>query len=133
MIRYNTDHHINAIGDSFPSPYNPIGPCITGIIDNRMGHENPEDGYVIEEGTLPKALAPFLQVMFELLPGSKENEGENLIERVKGKMARAGSAFLGPYFRNGAIERSQVFLIMSHDCKTFSLIRCLLFLDSDHQ
>lgn len=86
-----------------------------------MGHENPEDGYVIEEGTLPKALAPFLQAMFELLPGSKENEGENLIERVKGRMARAGSAFLGPYFRNGAIERSHVFLIMSHDCKTFLL------------
>jgi len=113
---YNTDHHVNAIGTSFPSPYNPIGPCITGIIDNRMDHENPEDGYVIQEGTIPKALAPFLQAMFEFLPGSKEMEGENLIERVKGKMARAGSALLGPYFRNGAIERSQVFLIMSHDC-----------------
>ncbi|KAH7033450.1 glucose-methanol-choline oxidoreductase [Microdochium trichocladiopsis] len=112
---YNTDQHVNAIGTSFPSPYNPIGPCITGIIDNRMGHENPEDGYVIEEGTVPKALAPFLQAMFELLPGSKAPTGESLFERVKGNMARAGSFLLGPYFKKGAIERSQVFLIMSHD------------------
>ncbi|KAJ1329727.1 cholesterol oxidase [Microdochium nivale] len=112
---YNTDYHVNAVGRSFPSPYNPIGPCITGIIDNRMGHENPEDGYVIEEGTVPKALAPFLQAMFELLPGSKAPSNESLFERVKANMARAGSFLLGPYFKNGAIERSQIFLVMSHD------------------
>ncbi|KAI8630163.1 glucose-methanol-choline oxidoreductase [Xylariaceae sp. FL1651] len=112
---YNTDHEVNAMGKANPSPYHPIGPCITGIIDNRKGHDNPLDGYVIEEGTIPGALVPFMQAILELLPGSIEPTGEGLVERVKGTLARAGSLFLGPYFRKGAIERTQVYLIMSHD------------------
>ncbi|KAI0011059.1 glucose-methanol-choline oxidoreductase [Xylariaceae sp. FL0662B] len=112
---YNTDREVNAMGRSAPSAYNPIGPCITGIIDNRTGHENPMDGYVIEEGTVPRALVPFMQAMLELLPGSIEPKGEGIVDRVKANLARAGSLFLGPYFRKGAIERTQVYLIMSHD------------------
>ncbi|KAI0457985.1 glucose-methanol-choline oxidoreductase [Xylaria acuta] len=112
---YNTDHEVNAMGKQFPSPYHPIGPCITGIIDNRKGHENPLDGYVIEEGTIPGALAPFMQALLEIMPGSVETEGESLYQRVQANLARAGSLFLGPYFRKGAIEKTQVYLIMSHD------------------
>ncbi|KAI2615936.1 FAD/NAD(P)-binding domain-containing protein [Hypoxylon sp. NC1633] len=112
---YNTDYEVNAMGNNFPSPYHPIGPCISGIIDKRSGHENPLDGYVLEEGTVPSALAPFLQAMLELLPGSVEATGEGLVGKFKANLARAGSAFLGPYFRKGAIERTQLYLIMSHD------------------
>ncbi|KAI1076036.1 glucose-methanol-choline oxidoreductase [Whalleya microplaca] len=112
---YNTDHEVNAMGRSFPSPYNPVGPCITGIIDNREGHENPLDGYVIEEGTIPRALVPFMQAMLELLPGSIHPKGDSIVDKVKANFARIGSLFLGPYFRKGAIERTQVYLIMSHD------------------
>ncbi|KAI1816726.1 FAD/NAD(P)-binding domain-containing protein [Poronia punctata] len=112
---YNTDHEVNAMGRPSPSPYHPVGPCITGIIDNRSGHANPLDGYVIEEGTIPAALVPFLLALFESLPGSMKPEGESLVEQVKAKLATAGSLFLGPYFRKGAIERTQVYLIMSHD------------------
>ncbi|KAI1367565.1 glucose-methanol-choline oxidoreductase [Xylaria arbuscula] len=112
---YNTDYEVNAMGQQFPSPYHPIGPCITGIIDNRKGHDNPLDGYVIEEGTIPGALAPFMQALLELMPGSVGETDESLVSRVKANLARAGSFFLGPYFRKGAIERTQVYLIMSHD------------------
>ncbi len=105
------------MGRRFPSPYHPVGPCITGIIDNRKGHENPLDGYVIEEGTIPRALVPFMQALLEFMPGSSDTAEESLLERVKGNLARAGSLFLGPYFRKGAIERTQVYLIMSHDSK----------------
>ncbi|KAI1733578.1 glucose-methanol-choline oxidoreductase [Xylaria scruposa] len=112
---YNTDHEVNAVGKQFPSSYHPIGPCITGIIDNRKGHDNILDGYVIEEGTIPGALAPFMQALLEIMPGSIETEGESLYQRVQANLARAGSLFLGPYFRKGAIERTQVYLIMSHD------------------
>ncbi|KAI3396784.1 hypothetical protein diail_11684 [Diaporthe ilicicola] len=111
---YNTDELVNGVGRPFPSPYNPVGPCITGIIDNREGHDNPLDGYVIEEGTIPKALAPFMQTMLDLMPGSISNE-ETLLEQAHAKLARWGSRILGPYFRKGAIERTQVYLIMSHD------------------
>ncbi|KAI1754572.1 glucose-methanol-choline oxidoreductase [Xylaria castorea] len=112
---YNTDHEVNAVGRQFPSAYHPIGPCITGIIDNRKGHVNPLDGYVIEEGAIPGAFAPFMQALLEFMPGNIETEGESLYQRVQANIARAGSLFLGPYFRRGAIERTQVYLIMSHD------------------
>jgi len=105
------------MGRPFPSPYHPVGPCITGIIDNREGHENPLDGYVIEEGTIPAALVPFMLALFETLPGSIKPTGESLFEQVKAKLATAGSLFLGPYFQKGALEKTQVYLIMSHDSK----------------
>ncbi|KAL2260140.1 hypothetical protein VTK26DRAFT_5955 [Humicola hyalothermophila] len=41
---YNTDETVNAIGREVPSPYNPIGPTITSVIDCRDGHDNPLDG-----------------------------------------------------------------------------------------
>ncbi|KAI0135722.1 FAD/NAD(P)-binding domain-containing protein [Daldinia grandis] len=112
---YNTDYEVNGMGKASPSPSHPIGPCITGIIDNREGHDNPLDGYVIEEGSMPSAFAPFLQAMLEFLPGSIEPTGEGIVGKVKANLARVGSALLGPYFRKGAIERTQVYLIMSHD------------------
>ncbi|KAF3760304.1 FAD/NAD(P)-binding domain-containing protein [Cryphonectria parasitica EP155] len=111
---YNTDHTVNSIGRPFPSPYNPVGPCITGIIDNREGHANPLDGYVIEEGTVPKALAPFFQAMLDMMPGSISSE-EGITAKAQASLARWGSRILGPYFKDGAIERTQVYLIMSHD------------------
>lgn len=91
-----------------------MGPCITGIIDNREGHANPLDGYVIEEGTVPRALAPFLQVMMDLMPGSISSE-EGIMAKAQASLARWGSRILGPYYKKGAIERTQVYLIMSHD------------------
>lgn len=115
--RYNTDETVNSVGRSFPSPYNPVGPCITGVIDNREGHANPLDGYVIEEGTIPKALAPFLQVMLDIMPGSISSE-EGLTARTQATLARWGSRLLGPYYKKGAVERTQVYLIMSHDSKS---------------
>lgn len=104
-----------------PSPYNPVGPCINGVIDNREGHANPLDGYVIEEGSIPKAMAPFLQVMLDLMPGSISTE-ENITSRAQASLARWGSRLLGPYYKNGAIERTQVYLIMSHDSELLYLV-----------
>ncbi len=112
---YNTDHFTNSMGRAYPSPYQPIGPCITGIIDNREGHDNPLDGYVIEEGAIPHALSYFFQAMLDLLPGSKPPINTTVAERTQASLARWGSRLLGPYFRKGAVEKTQVYLIMSHD------------------
>jgi choline dehydrogenase-like flavoprotein len=112
---YNTDDEVNAIGREDLSPYNPIGPTITGVIDNREGHENPLDGFVIEEGAIPHALAPLFQTMLELMPGNQYPKGDGLFGKVKHALAQQGSRFLGPYFKKGSIERTQVYLIMSHD------------------
>lgn len=112
---YNTDHLTNAVGRACPSPYNPIGPTITGVIDNRADHDNPLDGYVIEEGAIPQALSQFLQTMLDLLPGSTAPKNETVVQRSQAMLARWGSRLLGPYFRQGAVEKTQVYLIMSHD------------------
>jgi len=112
---YNTDEEVNAIGRQYPSPSKPVGPTITGVVDCREGHKNPLDGFVIEEGTVPKALAPLLQTMLELMPGKNYPTGLSLYEKVKHRLAQQGSRFLGPYFRKGSIEKTQVYLIMSHD------------------
>lgn len=114
-IRYNTDENANAVGRENPSPYNPIGPTITSVIDCREGNDNPLDGFVIEEGAIPQALAPLFQAMLDLMPGKKEPKDETLVERTQAALARYGSRFLGPYFKNGAVERTQVYLVMSHD------------------
>jgi len=111
---YNTDEEVNAIGREY-TDYNPVGPTITGVIDNREGHENPIDGFVIEEGAVPKALAPLFQTMLEMMPGNQVSKGAGLFEKVKHSLAQQGSRFLGPYYKKGSIERTQVYLIMSHD------------------
>ena len=116
--RYNTDYEANAIGKEFPNPYNPTGPCINAMIDNRRGHDNPLDGYVIEEGAIPAALAPFLQAMLETMPGSKSPEGDSPLEKVRSGMARLGSFVFGPYLQKGAMDNTQVYLVMSHDSRS---------------
>lgn len=112
---YNTDQNVNAIGRDFPSPYRPIGPTITGVIDNRSGHSNPLDGYVIEEGAVPHALSGLLQAMVDMMPGSERAKNRSIVERAQTALASVGSHLLGPYFGDGAIEKTQIYLIMSHD------------------
>jgi choline dehydrogenase-like flavoprotein len=111
---YNTDEEVNAIGRQHPSPYKPIGPTITGIIDCREGHKNPLDGFVIEEGAVPKALAPLFQTMLETMPG-KQAPPLRLMGKIQHALAAQGSRIFGPYFAKGSIEKTQVYLVMSHD------------------
>ena len=123
---YNTDHETNVVGREHPSPYHPVGPTVTGVIDNRQGHDNPLDGYVIEEGAVPQALATFFQVLLDVLPGSgpSPDRDRGIVPRARASLARWGSRLLGPYFKSGAVERTQVYLIMSHDSNqaTLSLV-----------
>lgn len=114
LNRYNTDENANAMGRAFPSPYNPVGPTINGVIDCRE-QDNPLDGFVIEEGAVPEALAGLLQTMLELMPGSQGPKDDTIVDRTQAALARYGSRFLGPYFKKGAVEKTQVYLIMSHD------------------
>ncbi|KUJ19631.1 FAD/NAD(P)-binding domain-containing protein [Mollisia scopiformis] len=118
---YNCDTEVNGIGRQYPSPSRPVGPTITGIIDGRQGIDNALDGFVIEEGAIPKALAPLFQTMLEMMPGNQLPKGQTLTEKVKHAVAQQGSRFLGPYFRKGSIERTQTYLIMSHDSNQATL------------
>lgn len=111
---YNTNDEVNAMGRQRPSPYKPIGPTITGIIDCREGHKNPLDGFVIEEGAVPMALTPLFQTMLETMPG-KQYPPLGFTSRIQHTLASIGSRILGPYYAKGSIEKTQVYLVMSHD------------------
>ena len=54
---YNTDENINAVGfgDRDVEGREPVGPCISGLIDLR-NQPNLDDGMVIEEGAIPGAM-----------------------------------------------------------------------------
>jgi len=111
---YNLDENVNSIGREFPLPDRPIGPTITGIIDCREQKE-VLDGFVIEEGAVPQALAYALQPMLELLPGSQKPKDATLMQKVRRLIARLASFILGPYYSKGAVAKTQIYLIMSHD------------------
>ncbi|KAJ7669030.1 hypothetical protein B0H17DRAFT_1247859 [Mycena rosella] len=89
---YDTDEVVNGIGGGHSPAERPCGPTITGVMDNRGPETSPNvlDGYVLEEGAIPQALASVIQGAFE-------------------------SGVFGPYARGGSLNCTQTYLIMSHD------------------
>ncbi|EHY60577.1 hypothetical protein ABEF92_002714 [Exophiala dermatitidis] len=110
---YNTKYEANGLGSVSPSPDKPVGPTITGVIDCRA-QANPLDGFVIEEGAITEALVPVLQGMLEALPGKIYPKNYTIRDRLQHLLARNISR-LYPYAPMGALEKSQTYLIMSHD------------------
>lgn len=108
----------NAIGTDDPAylAENPVGPTITGIIDMRDEEVAPNllDGYVIEEGAVPKALAHFLEAMYNCTPGKKIPHGLSLLEHINELASKVSSA-LSPWHYGGSLNRTMIYLIMSHD------------------
>jgi choline dehydrogenase-like flavoprotein len=115
---YNGKNVANAIGtdDANYLADHPVGPTITGIIDMRDEKvaKNVLDGYVIEEGAAPKALAHFLQIMYNLTPGKEAPRGICLLKQLAQLASRATSAF-DPWYQGGSLNRTMIYLIMSHD------------------
>ncbi|KAL0568713.1 hypothetical protein V5O48_013266, partial [Marasmius crinis-equi] len=114
---YNTDEIVNGIGRDNPPASNPPGPTITGVIDNRGPETSPNvlDGYVIEEGAVPAALAEIFQTMLEVLPGKQYPEQYGIKERLRHVLSSTKTRFLGPYATGSSVNRTQTYLIMSHD------------------
>ena len=112
--RYNTDRKVNGIGRACPAPELPIGPTINGVIDCRQ-QANFLDGFVLEEGAIPESLSSVLQAMLESLPNKIYPEKYGIHERIRHLTSRSKSRIFGPYVQGGSIERTQTYLIMSHD------------------
>ncbi len=112
---YNNDQPINGIGfgSRDPEDREPVGPCITGIIDAR-NKPNLDEGMVIEDGAIPGALSTFLPVG---LAGASELIGQDmdsgLMDFAKEKKRVLESVLLGPY--RGATYHTQTYLVMAHD------------------
>ncbi|KTD19601.1 Cholesterol oxidase [Legionella lansingensis] len=131
---YNNKDPIHSIGFGSRSPEGrtPVGPCITGIIDMR-NRPQLDEGMVIEEGSVPGGMATFLPKIMAL---SAKLQASDLKEtnshknnRPLSKLSEFGkrsihreleSLIHGPY--SGAIDHTQIFLVMSHDTKEGKLL-----------
>jgi cholesterol oxidase len=112
---YNCDSKIDGIGfgDNKAGGRAPVGPCITSVIDARATPKL-DDGSVIEEGSLPGALAPLLPAAFAAaatLTGKDSDEGfvDRLRETAREMECRVRGAW------SGAMRNTQTFLVMAHD------------------
>ena len=118
---YNAEQVINGIGygQRDPKHEEPVGPCITGIIDLR---EQPilDNGMVIEEGSIPGALAGLMPGAFVTVEGSEALVGAAIpprhrppLEKIKAAGRELESLTLGAY--KGAVHNTQTYLVMTHD------------------
>ncbi len=112
---YNNDERINGVGAGqyIEDMAEPVGPCITGIIDIRE-RENLDEGMVIEEGVIPGALAPLLPSVFA---AAASFVGEDTDSGVKDFVREAERDLSGILLgsSHGAIPNTQTYLVMSHD------------------
>ena len=109
---WNAKQPMNAIGFGHHDPDGraPVGPCITSVIDMR---ERPvlEDGMVLEEGSAPGALAAVVSTT--LLAAQQDPEDKSLLGKLSRLEHRVASLFEGAY--HGPSNRSQIYLVMTHD------------------
>lgn len=112
---YNCDGPMNGIGfgTMHAGGKEPVGPTITGIIDLR-NQPVLDEGMVIEEGSVPsglgKVMPAFLAAMTKVL-GKDTDSGFRDETREAGRELQ--SIVRGPY--HGAVNNTQVFLVMTHD------------------
>ena len=112
---YNCDQSINGIGfgERAASSLEPVGPCITSVIDCR-DDTNRDQQLVIEEGSLPGLMAPLLGSAFSAISGvSGVDTDSGFIDRLRERWRAAESVWRGAY--HGAVNHTQTYLVMSHD------------------
>lgn len=78
--------------------------------------KNPLDGFVVEDCAIPQALSPIMFSMMEHLPTSRFSN-DNMFETIVKSSSRIKGKLLGPYFADGSVQKTAVYLIMSHDSK----------------
>lgn len=112
---YNGERPVNGIGFGHrkPGEIPPVGPCITGVIDAR-NQPVLEDGMVVEEGSIPGALAELLPAALSdaAKAGGRDTEA-GLPHRIAEKRRELESFVRGAY--HGAVQNTQTYLVMTHD------------------
>ncbi|MDQ3764000.1 MAG: alpha/beta fold hydrolase [Actinomycetota bacterium] len=112
---YNSDREVNGIGWGHRDngEVEPVGPCITGMIDNR-DQSDLEQGMVIEEGSIPGALANCLPESFAAAARTSGIDTDpSLQDRIQELAREQQSLIFGSY--RGAVRNTQTYLVMSHD------------------
>ena len=112
---YNGSMTVNGMGFGHrkPGEIPPVGPCITGIIDIR-NQPNLNDGMVVEEGSIPGAIAG---LMPEALAAAATTAGRDTVtslpDLIAQKTRELESLVEGTY--HGATKNTQTYLVMTHD------------------
>ena len=114
-LAYNADQEINAVGFGArdPESMDPVGPTITSVIDMR-DQADVNEGIIIEEGAINGALAVSLPLALSKsakLVGKDTDSG--IADEVKEKKRELESLLRGAY--HGAVNHSQIYLVMAHD------------------
>ncbi|HVN05782.1 MAG TPA: GMC oxidoreductase [Bryobacteraceae bacterium] len=96
-----------------PRDMQPVGPCVTGVIDMR---QQPElnDGIVIQEIVTPGALSGLLpEALARTGAALGKVSGEALGEALAADEAEIESLFLGPY--GTTADHTQAYLVTTHE------------------
>ena len=112
---YNCDQRIHGIGDGAKDakPQDPVGPCITSVIDARE-KSNLDEGMVIEEGSTPGVLGNWLPAAFASAAATiGKDEDHGLADAVSEGWRGLKSMVSGP--DEGAVDNTQTMLVMTHD------------------
>jgi cholesterol oxidase len=111
---YNTEPEIRGVGfgERRPEKMEPVGPCITGVIDARAT-ENLEDGMVIEEGAIPGALGDLVPGGLALSAGLVGRPPTLDPAAALAAVGRFVHGFLGPHA--GAPRHTITYLVNAHD------------------
>ena len=116
---YNNDVRANAIGTGHKKPdkSDPVGPCITGIIDLRTSNYTngkEKEGMVIEEGVIPGALSAFVPWMLTFASKfTGDDTDSGFRDFLRETWRWLGSIFRGAY--KGATANTMTYLVMTHD------------------
>ncbi|HEY1985143.1 MAG TPA: GMC oxidoreductase [Terracidiphilus sp.] len=112
---YDTDDVIDGVGYGplLPQGREPVGPCITGIIDDRL-QPQLDDGMVTEEGSIPGGLGGMIPAaLAAVAPWAGTNLSSSVDELAKEREREFDSLVCGPY--HGAVQNTQTYLVMTHD------------------
>jgi cholesterol oxidase len=114
---YNTDHRIDGVGFGArtPDPAQPVGPCITTMIDARTPERPLAQHWLLQDAALPGALDGVLPRAFESTSEEYgiDTDGGMLDELAE--KARVLRSRLPGGARHGALQNTQTFLGMAVD------------------
>ncbi|HXU79985.1 MAG TPA: alpha/beta fold hydrolase [Polyangia bacterium] len=115
---YNNDQAIGGVGAGTRPPEQldtpRPGPCITGVIDLRDAQSPLEDNVIIEEGSLPGALAPLLpQVLAAAAADTGIDTDSGVRDYLAERTREVESLTLGSH--RGAVANTQTYLVMAND------------------
>jgi cholesterol oxidase len=109
---YDTDTPVHGVGlgDDISRAGTLVGPAITGLIDLRGPGADLSTALIIEEGSIPGALAPMLPFLLNAASYGKLGDGPVPVARRLRELA--GGAF-GAH--HGPVNRTLTYLVMSTD------------------